>query len=259
MERRSMPRQPNAPLADVMRRVQCSNTSLASRVQAVAREHGVDLKCTHVDVRRWLDGVMPRPATAQFIATALSRKAGVRISLDDIGMGATTTPAELESGLDYPADGALAGQRLLGLTRRELAGDLAALGAITVPSAWTNPLLTWLLSRPEPLPVRNGARLNVGDSDVEAVRMTAQLFMTLDFQFGGGHARAALAQYYANDVCPLLDGRYSEQVGRRLFSAAAEVAQLLGWTAYDIGRHGLAQRYLIQALRLAQEIGRASC
>lgn len=77
--------------------------------------------------------------------------------------------------------------------------------------------------------------------------------MRMDFQFGGGHARAALAQYFAQDVCPLLEGRFTEQVGRQLFSAAAEVAQLLGWTAYDIGRHGLAQRYLIQALRLAQQ------
>ncbi|MGH6739143.1 MAG: hypothetical protein ACREDY_08950 [Bradyrhizobium sp.] len=248
-----MPRQANAKLAEVMRRAQCSNTGLAGRVQVVAREQGIDLKCTHVDVRRWLDGVMPGPATAQFIATALSRKAGVRISLDDVGMGVTATSADLESGLDYPADGAVAAQRLLGLSRRELAGDFAALGAITVPSAWSAPLLTWLLSRPEPLPVRDGTRINVGDSDVEAVRTTAQLFMTLDFQFGGGHARAALAQYYVNDVCPLLEGRYTERVGRRLFSAAAEVAQLLGWTAYDIGRHGLAQRYLIQALRLAQE------
>lgn len=110
-----------------MVRVHCSNTDLAARVQAVASEHGAGLKCTHVDVRRWLDGVMPRPATAQFIATALSRKAGVRVRVDDIGMGATTTSADLESGLDYPAGGVLAGQRLLGLTRRELAGDLAAL------------------------------------------------------------------------------------------------------------------------------------
>jgi hypothetical protein len=33
---------------------------------------------------------------------------------------------------------------------------------------------------------------------------------------------------------------------------AADVAQLLGWTAYDSGYHGLAQKYLVQALRLAQ-------
>src|SRR5260370_18127162 len=112
-----MPSEPNAKLAEAMRRANCSNTNLAARVRRVAREHGVDLKCTHVDVRRWLDGVMPRPATAQFIATALSLKAGARVSPDDIGMGATTTPPELESGLAYPADGPPAGHPRLGLTR----------------------------------------------------------------------------------------------------------------------------------------------
>ncbi len=250
-----MPRQPNAQLGEVMRRAGCSNTSLASRVQAVAREHGTELRCTHVDVRRWLDGVTPRPATALHIAVALSRKAGTRVTADDIGMGSSGASATLESGLDYPEDGTLAGQRLLGLTRRELAGDLAALEAVVVPAAWPTPMLKWLLSRPEPMHVHGAGRIKVGESDVAAVRATAQMFMTMDFQFGGGHARAALAQYFANDVCPLLDGRYTEQVGRKLYSAAAEVAQLLGWTAYDTGRHGLAQSYLIQALKLAQEAG----
>jgi tetratricopeptide (TPR) repeat protein len=40
-----------------------------------------------------------------------------------------------------------------------------------------------------------------------------------------------------------------------LFSAAAELVELLGWTAYDIGQQGAAQRYLVQALRLAQASG----
>ncbi len=106
-------RPPNVQLGEVMRRAGCSNTSLASRVQAVAREHGTELRCAHVDVRRWLDGVMPRPATAQFIATALSRKAGIRITVDEIGMGGSGTAATLESGLEYPDDGTLAGQRRL--------------------------------------------------------------------------------------------------------------------------------------------------
>jgi hypothetical protein len=74
----------------------------------------------------------------------------------------------------------------------------------------------------------------------------------MDFQFGGGYARAALAQYFAHDVHPLLEGKFSDKIGRELFSDAAEVAQLLGWTAYDDDRHGLAQRYLLQGLRLAQ-------
>ena len=244
--------EPNAQLAEAMRRAGCSNTSLAMRVRRVAQENGVVLKCTHVDVARWLKGVTPRPATAQFIATALSRKAGLRFSLDDVGMGGSAASVALESSLDYPTDWAAAGERLHGLTRRELAGDVLALGAAVAPAAWSQPMLTWLLSRSEPLRERGGGRISVGDSDVQAIRTTAQLFMKMDFQFGGGHARAALAQYFADDVCPLLEGRFTDRVGRQLFSAAAEVAQLLGWTAYDMGRHGLAQRYLIQALRLAQ-------
>lgn len=247
-----MPSEPNARLAEAMRRANCSNSGLASRVRAVACENGVSLKCTHVNVGRWLDGVQPRPATARFITEALSRKARVRFTLDDVGMGASIAPEIMGSTLDYPDEVAGTQARLLGLTRRELAEDALALGAAMVPSAWTQPLLTWLLSRPEPLPARNGARISVGEPDVRAIRTTTQLFMKMDFQFGGGHARAALAQYFERDVCPLLDGKYTESVGRDLFSASSEVVQLLGWTAYDIGRHGVAQRYLIQALRLAQ-------
>ena len=40
-----------------------------------------------------------------------------------------------------------------------------------------------------------------------------------------------------------------------MFSATAELAQMLGWSAYDSGRHGAAQRYLVHGLRLAREAG----
>jgi hypothetical protein len=57
-----------------------------------------------------------------------------------------------------------------------------------------------------------------------------------------------------DEVAPLLsNGRYSETIGRELFAAAAELTRLAGWMAYDLEQHGLAQRYLIQALRLARE------
>ncbi|HUK71996.1 MAG TPA: hypothetical protein VLW50_25050 [Streptosporangiaceae bacterium] len=250
-----MPREPNTRLADAMRRAGSSNTGLAARVRAIAQENGIALRCTHVDVRRWLDGVAPRPATAQFIAAALSSKIGSRLSLDDIGMGDAPASAVLEITLDYPSDGLGAGQRIHDLARRELVEDGLILGSAIAPGAWSQPMIGWLLSRAEPLRLRDDVRTSVGESDVRAIRATTQLFMKLDFQFGGGHARAALAEYYSHDVRPLLQGVFTESVGRQLFSAAAEVAQLLGWTAYDVGRHGLAQRYLIQALRLAQEAG----
>ena len=247
-----MAREPNTLLADAMSRAGFSNSGLAAHVRRIAQEHGSELKCTHVDVRRWLDGVVPRSATAGYIVTALSRKAGFRVTPGDVGMAVLNNSTVLDSTLDPPSDGAAASHQLLELTRRDLADDARVQQADVAPAAWTQPTLTWLLARPQSLPVRDGARISVGESDVAAVRTTVQIFMRMDFQFGGGHARAALAQYFAHDVHPLLDGKFSDKVGRDLFSAAAEVAQLLGWTAYDVGSHGLAQRYLLQGLALAQ-------
>jgi hypothetical protein len=40
-----------------------------------------------------------------------------------------------------------------------------------------------------------------------------------------------------------------------LFQAASEQRYLAGWMAYEATNHGLAERYLIQSLRLAQESG----
>jgi hypothetical protein len=40
---------------------------------------------------------------------------------------------------------------------------------------------------------------------------------------------------------------------RDVMSAAADAAEVLGWSAYDAGLHGAAQRYFVQGLRLARE------
>lgn len=50
----------------------------------------------------------------------------------------------------------------------------------------------------------------------------------------------------------LLPGRYTDDVGRELHAAIAEASLLAAWTSYDCGLHSLAQRYFLQALRLAQ-------
>jgi tetratricopeptide (TPR) repeat protein len=64
--------------------------------------------------------------------------------------------------------------------------------------------------------------------------------------------------YLHDHVAPLLRGSYPDAVGRHLFAATAELLQLAGWMAYDLERHGLAQRYYIQALRLAKASGDTS-
>lgn len=100
-----------------------------------------------------------------------------------------------------------------------------------------------------------GSGQKVSSGDVAALRSVAELFRTLDNAYGGGHARQALVRYLEHETEPMLRGTYGEATGRRLFAAAADLTRLAGWTSYDIAAHGLAQRYFVQALRLAQAAG----
>jgi hypothetical protein len=95
----------------------------------------------------------------------------------------------------------------------------------------------------------------VGAGDIAALRAVGDLFRTLDHAYGGGHARQALVRYLEHEAEPMLRGSYGETQGRRLFAAVADLTRLAGWTSYDIGAHGLAQRYFVQALRLTQAAG----
>ncbi|MEU8523145.1 regulator [Streptomyces sp. NBC_01216] len=103
--------------------------------------------------------------------------------------------------------------------------------------------------------VDRGAGQRVSSGDIAALRSVGELFRTLDHAYGGGHARQALVRYLEHETEPMLRGTYGESVGRRLFGAAADLTRLAGWTSYDIAAHGLAQRYFVQALRLAQAAG----
>ncbi|MFD5329273.1 regulator [Streptomyces sp. NPDC127092] len=100
-----------------------------------------------------------------------------------------------------------------------------------------------------------GPGQRVSSGDIAALRSVGELFRTLDHAYGGGHARQALVRYLEHEAEPMLRGTYGESVGRRLFGAAADLTRLAGWTSYDIAAHGLAQRYFVQALRLAQAAG----
>ena len=104
---------------------------------------------------------------------------------------------------------------------------------------------------PPPPPSPRGLQ-RVGRGDVAAVHAVGDLFRSLDNAYGGGHARQALIRYLESEAEPMLRGRYGEAIGRSLFGAVADLTRLAGWTSYDIGAHGLAQRYFVQSLRLAQ-------
>ncbi|MFG2593329.1 regulator [Streptomyces sp. NPDC048438] len=133
-------------------------------------------------------------------------------------------------------------------------GSRAGAGRGPVPSRPPAPVSP-LLGVPRQRQTDRGAGQRVGSGDVAALRSVGELFRTLDNAYGGGHARQALVRYLEHEAEPMLRGSYGETLGRRLFSAVADLTRLAGWTSYDIAAHGLAQRYFVQALRLAQAAG----
>lgn len=96
----------------------------------------------------------------------------------------------------------------------------------------------------------------VGMAEVDAVRGVTDAFLKLTEVRGGKMGRSAVAEFLATDVATLLRGRFADdRVRRRMFSAASELAYHAGFEAHDAGADGLAQRYYLSALRLAQESG----
>ena len=110
---------------------------------------------------------------------------------------------------------------------------------------------------PRAAPPRPGIhRRNLSAADADAVHAALASFRDIDNRSGGGHAHALAAAYLDTAVTPMLrHGSYTEADGRLLFGAAAQLAALAAWTAYDNGDGKKAEHYFARALELAAAAG----
>ncbi|MET8446454.1 regulator [Streptomyces sp. NPDC005209] len=288
MTERPAQRTPNRQLAALISEAGFSNAGLARRVDQLGLEHGLDLRYDKTSVTRWLRGQQPRGTTPALIAEVFTRRLGRRLSAQDLGLDAC---APVYAGLEFAATPEEAVDIVSGLWRKD-SGSHAELRKIAfTPAGLVVPSRDWLIGRADdrvargeptvrvpvqsrPAPVKpialpaqvapparpraqseRGPGQKVTGGDISALRSVGDLFRSLDDQYGGGHARQALVRYLEHECEPMLRGSYGEQTGRRLFAAASDLTRLAGWTSYDIAAHGLAQRYFVQALRLAQAAG----
>lgn len=238
-----------------MAEAEISNKGLAARVRELAQRDGQTISADHVSVRRWLDGTRPKAATQNYIALALGAKLGRRVDLEEIGFNGglqTVGPDATQHGADYAPNADAAIDLMSQLTAADLEDQPALVRSQWAQGATPSIITGYMFA--DSLHVVDGDELRRGGgAAAAAIRATAANLMDLDFRYGGGHVRKMLLFYFKSEIVPLLQGNHSEVERRDLFSAAAEVTQLLGWSAYDAGRHGAAQRYFVQGLRLARE------
>lgn len=246
-------RQPNERLQALIQEAGCSNAGLARRVNMVGSERGLDLRYDKTSVARWLRGQQPRGRAPGVIAEALGRKLGRTVTVDEIGMASGRNPAS-GVGLLFSPTVAGAVEQVCELWRGDASRRDLPTGPAAGASALVEPSRDWLITAPDAQVARStGSR--VGLADVRAVRETTQALVDLDHRFGGGYVRPVVVHYLNGVVSGMLCGSYRDPVGRQLFAAAARLTELAGYMAVDTGRPGLAQRYYIQALRLAQAAG----
>ena len=193
----------------------------------------------------------PRADTAACIVSVLSRALGRPVSMADAGLTASlAVPPDL--GLDFSGPGANPVEEIVRLWRADLDDARVILRAPPSASAWQAIPLAWLVANPAHRQAARPARPLAGMADVQRIRATTGLFAELDSNYGGGHARRALIRYLDDEVERLLHGQFTGAVGAALFSAASQATLLAAWMSYDSGLHGLAQRYFIQALKMAE-------
>jgi hypothetical protein len=144
-------------------------------------------------------------------------------------------------------------EKVSGLWRADLADVTAVQRGRVDPRTWGDASLRWLVDPGRVPGERPADGVRIGLADIARFRATVDLFADLDNRFGGGHARESLIQYLSSDASRMLHGRYSDDVGRELFSAVGEATLLAAWMTYDsTPMSALAQGYFIQALALAQ-------
>ncbi|MFE3230380.1 sporulation protein, partial [Nocardia sp. NPDC059228] len=222
---------------------------LARRVNELAERKGITTKYVHTSVLNWAErGMAPRHPVPSLIAEALGGQLGRAVTAEDIGMG-TRTSSDPDIGLHFPRDPTDA---VLGaadfwsdVDRRDVLGFAV--------SAYAMPVTRWLVQPADTGPAGAASGRRVGRTDITSLWKAVSQAQRWDSKYGGGDWRSSMVpECLRVDAAPLLLAAYSDEVGRGLFGATAELTRLAGWMAFDTGQQEAAQRYYIQALRLAR-------
>ncbi|MFD5616479.1 transcriptional regulator [Kitasatospora sp. NPDC127060] len=209
-------------------------------------------------VRRWLQaGEAPRSPVPEILAALFSERLGIPLAPADLGLPGPDRPV-LRSGVDLPWHSGSTVTAIANLTRTDMmissSSDDAA--EVMTGEALIRPLERWPYAEPTVLtPRAEPFTGRIGMNDVEGIRALTTMFREADNRLGGGVTRKAVVATM-HDANALLDtATYTEDVGKQLFRAVADLGSVAGWMSFDAGKHGSAQRLFVVALHAATEGG----
>lgn len=222
---------------------------IGERCQAVGLPHTVSPST----VSRWCKGAVPSAELAAAACHVLSAALHRHVTPESLGWLSDTAEVAAQS-LEY---------RDVAHAVRMLA-RLWALDAMrrrdVVKSAFSasvfGPASREALVMPADADIGGrGGPYKVTAADIDLIDEHTRIYGRLDAQHGGGKYRGVFASLMDTHATPMLSGTFSARTGRRLYGSVVDAVLAMASMAYDDQLPGLAQRYDLQAMRLAQAIG----
>lgn len=230
------------PLVDARRSRAWSQETLA----LLLRNRGFGT--TRKTVTRWERGVIPDSATQQVLAELFLVSDDARLKTP----WPNWLPSGHVTGAQQTWDHAGTIDTLAEVAERAIV-DRREFLALIGPELLL-PIYTWRLN-PGPWLVYRAHGQKVSPALLTEVERLTSIRRHMDDERGGG----ALLEMLHADLRFVSDmlkhGSYNEQVGQRLYAAAAELCRLAGWAAFDSGRHAAAQQYYLAGMRAASAVG----
>ncbi|MFE5794833.1 hypothetical protein ACFQ8C_19970 [Streptomyces sp. NPDC056503] len=256
-------KRPNERLGSWFVRSGWSKGELARQVNRRARQMGAHHISTDTSrVRRWLDGEQPREPIPRILSELFSERFGSVVAIEDLGLRtAHQTPSV--SGVDLPWAGPQTVTLLSEFSRSDLMlarrGFLGSSLQLAAGPALIEPMQRWLVPTPTGEPAADQAPdgrrpRRLSDIELDLLESTTAMFRKWDAQCGGGLRRKAVVGQL-HEVTDLLQEPQPAATAKRLFTVAAELAELAGWMSYDVGLQPTAQKYFVLALHAAKEAG----
>ncbi|MEV4515180.1 tetratricopeptide repeat protein [Dactylosporangium sp. NPDC049525] len=165
---------------------------------------------------------------------------GLAIPRHYMGLAIDEPARELRSM--EPARSALPGRDLV--DPHELLGAVASIAVGSIP----NDVQRWLPQAPAMVVPEV-----VTADDVATVRAVTEFHRRLDATAGGGTCLQSARGYVAWATQLLRSAPIQDTIGNELRGALAELHNLVGWVAHDLGQHDNARRHLVQSLVLARQ------
>jgi hypothetical protein len=242
-------REANTLLDALLDEAGMSRAGLAARInQAAGTDQRAAPRYDHTSVGRWLAGQRPRHPIPLLICTVLSPLVERELSVEDIGMATRPdTPGSVELHQFINRAPALwRSDRQDNPAVRDSA-LVTGMQAIAPVWEWENP--------PEDHDVSRHGAGRIGTGDVELILAARQRYEQMYRHVGGIATRTRIVRFLGEHAAPVLRGSYNDRTGRDVHRTVGGLVALAGVCAYDADRHGLAQRYFHQALRLAKASG----